>query len=101
MANNEEQINDNHHIYGQVIVAYDGYENGATYSYDRMQGCWYGHTGRNANIKVHLMLGAKLTEIATKQGHYISRYPLNRPTKSVTKERSTRTKKSDTFIPLF
>mgnify|MGYP001202979267 CR=1 FL=1 len=100
MANNEEQIDHEYH-YGQVIVAYDGYEKGATYTYDRRQGCWYGYTGRNANIKVHLMLGAKLTDIATRQGYYISRYPLNRPTKSVTKDRKTRVKKSDTFIPLF
>ena len=92
MANNEEQNDHNYH-YGQVVVAYDGYEKGATYSYDRRHGCcWYGHTGRNANIKVHLMLGAKLTEIATKQGHYISRYPLNRPTSSVTKRKKNKNK---------
>jgi hypothetical protein len=80
-----------------VVIEYQGVE----YRYSRTSGHWYPQTGRDAGIRCYLELGSRLTKYAQSQGHWVSMYPAMSKTKSVTSDRKSRPKKSDTFIPLF
>jgi len=84
---------------GRLVVKYDGYKKGSSYYYDPKSGCWFGYEGRDANIKVHLMLGATLSSIAKSDGHYIPVYAQVRDT--VKPKRVSTPKKPKNFIPLF
>lgn len=82
---------------GKVIVKYDGYHKGASYYWSPAYSTWFGYRGRDANIKVHLMLAQTLTAIAQNDGMHLPVVQRKAPEPT----RTARPKVPKNFIPLF